>query len=41
VYQNNHDPKTRVMGVVHPQSLTSATEQKNKQMTDTHTHTQL
>jgi hypothetical protein len=39
VYQNNHHPKTRVVGVVHPQLLTSATEQKNTQIKDTHTHT--
>jgi len=38
VYQNNHDPKTRVVGVVHPLSCTSANEQKNTQMKDTHTH---
>jgi len=39
VYQNSHDPKTRVVWVVHPQSLTSITKQKNKPMKDTHTHT--
>ena len=38
-YQNSHDPKTRVVCVVHPQSLTSITEQKNKPMKDKHTHT--
>jgi len=37
VYQNSHDPKTRVVWVLHPQSLTSITEQKNKPMKDTHT----
>jgi hypothetical protein len=39
VYQNSHDPKTWVVCMVHPQSLTSITEQKNKPMKDTHTHT--